>query len=111
MKKNINIKLYKDDILTNEYKHINSYYNDNVSFTTDNIHSKITNTSFIRENEEYKFNVNLIKKTAYFLLKEKNVKLIIKVFESYIKRTNNKIEIRYKIETEESTTKIIIESE
>jgi hypothetical protein len=111
MKKFLNIKLYKDDVLTNEYKHVNSYYNENVTFTTDNIHSKITDTSFIRENEGYKFNINLIKKTAYFLLKEKDVKLIIKVFESSIKRTKNKIEIMYRTETEEPTTRIIIESE
>lgn len=111
MKKTINIKLYKDNELTQEYKNINSIYNETISFNIDNTHTKITNTNFIRENDEYIFNIDLIQKEAYYILKEKNIKLDIEVYESSINRKEEIIEIIYKIETEEPVTKILIESE
>jgi len=111
MKKNINIKLYKNNKLINEYKNINSLYNENISFKIDNIHTKITKDSLIRETEEYLFNIDLIKKESYIYLKDKELQYDIKVFNSNITREKNIVIIEYTIETEEEPLKIIIESE
>ena len=111
MKKNINIKLYKNNKLINEYKNINSLYNENISFKIDNIHTKITKDSLIRETEEYLFNIDLIKKESYIYLKDKELQYDIKVFNSNITREKNIEIIEYTIETEEEPLKIIIESE
>jgi len=110
MQKNINIRLYKNNKLHQEYNNIKSISNNKLHFIIDNVHTSISDSIFQRENEEYLFRIDLNKKIATYLLKSSNINYDIKVEESIINRRDNQIIIEYKIETEEDKIKIIIES-
>ena len=104
-----NIRIYNNDILNKEYLNINSMKNNKITFKLDNIKTIINNNILIRENEEFKFEIDLLNKKATYLLKEKNYLYDIEVKKSYIQYDNNKIIIIYNIETNEEEIKIVLE--
>ena len=110
MKKIININLYKDDRLEEEYKDIlaivdKEYYKFRLNDTT----TIISNRYFQRETDEYKFKIDFINNEASFLLKTHQQLLPIKVEESSYERKDNNLTVIYKIETDEERFKIYIE--
>ena len=80
MKKIININLYKDDRLEEEYKDIPSIVDkESYKFKLNDVTTVISNRYFQRETEEYKFKLDFIKNEAYFLLKTHNKQVPIEV--------------------------------
>ena len=73
MQKNINIRLYKNNKLHQEYNNIKSISNNKLHFIIDNVHTSISDSIFQRENEEYLFRIDLNKKIATYLLKSSNM--------------------------------------
>ena len=109
MIKNCNIKLYHNDKLI-ENNIINIIENNNkISFLLNDIKNIIDKNTFIRENNEYRFILNIEDKECSYLLKEKNTLYDIKVNKSSIKQKDNIIEILYNIETNDEDIKLIIE--
>jgi hypothetical protein len=108
MSNKYNVKLYKNDKLEKEYKKINVLENKELYFFTDSIKNIIGDNYYIRENEEFKFYIDFIKKECNYLLKEKNMLFDIKVFKAEINKNNNDIDIIYHIETSEEELKISI---
>ena len=56
----MNLKLYKDNLLEQEHKDINCMYqNNNVSFLLNDCKMILNKHIFLRENNDFKFNINL----------------------------------------------------
>lgn len=110
MKKNININLYKDDRLEEEYKDILAIVDkESYKFKLNDVLTVINNRYFQRETDEYKFKLDFINNEASFLLKTHQQLLPVDVEElSYTKQDNN-LTIIYKIATDEERFKIYIE--
>ena len=110
MKRVINIKLYEKNKMIKEYSNINSLINDErITFNIDNTKNILSSTSFIRENNEYIFNLNITKKECFFTLKEKDITYKINVEKVIYSKKNNNITLEYKIESQNELLKINIE--
>ena len=112
MIKKYNVYLYKNHKLDKSYNNIKGLTKDkNITLILDDIKTIINENELIRENDEFKFSINLLKKESKYLLKSHNLLYEIEVTEAYIKRKGKEVEIKYKIETSEELIKInIIES-
>ena len=110
MIKYINFTLYKDNRREQDHKNIKAVYNDNsYSFLLDKVKTKLNDNNFSRENEEFLFNIDLINKTASYLLKEKNTTFDIEVEDLILSRESDRIVLEYKISSDEEKFKIILE--
>ncbi len=108
MIKYINITLYKNNRRTNKYEDIKAVVTkDSYLFHLENVKTSINNQYFTRETDEYMFKLDLINKTASYLLKEKNMLFDIEV--EMLNISDDKKIIEYKISSDEEQTKIIIE--
>ena len=112
MIKKYNIYLYKNKKIDKIYNDIKGLEKDNkILLILDDIKTIISNNELVRENNEFKFSIDLNKKSSKYLLKSHNKTYEINVHESSIKRKKEEIEIKYKIETNEELITIkIIES-
>ena len=112
MIKKYNIYLYKDNKLEKSYKNIKGIHKEKaISLILDEIKTIIKENEVIRENDEFKFNIDLIAKTSNYLLKQTNIIYDIEVIDSNIIRKEKEIIIKYRIETNEEEIQIrIIES-
>ena len=112
MKKLLNLRLYKDKKIENEYLNIKSLYNnDTYKFKIDGIKTTISNKVFIRENSEYKFTLNLITKEGLYLLKENDMLFDIDVLKLSFKFNDNNIILEYRLSSDEDDIKIEIDIE
>lgn len=110
MIKNINVSLYKNNRREMNYNNIKAIHRDNsYSFIMDEIKMFINNDLLTRENNEFKFRLDIANKTASYLLKEKNMLFDIEVEKVIITNEDNKIILEYKISSDEEEFKIIIE--
>ena len=110
MKKMININLYKDDRLQEEYKDILAIVDkESYKFKLNDVTTVISNRYFQRENEEYKFKLDFMNNEASFYLKTHKQLLPVKVEELSYNRTEKDLTVIYKIETDEEKFKIFIE--
>lgn len=110
MKKIININLYKDDRLQEEYKDILAIVDkESYKFKLNDVTTVISNRYFQRENEEYKFKLDFMNNEASFYLKTHKQLLPVKVEELSYNRTEKDLTVIYKIETDEEKFKIFIE--
>ena len=109
MLKKYNLKLYQNSKLIQEdiIKAITN--NNKISFIHKDVKNTIDNDTYIRENKEYKFLIDLINKKSSYLLKNNNILYDIEVYASSIEKNEKKIIIKYNIETIEQSIKIILE--
>ncbi len=112
MIKKYNIYLYKDNKLEKSYKNIKGINKEKeISLILDEIKTIIKENELIRENNEFKFNIDLIAKTSNYLLKQTNIIYDIEVIDANIIKKEKEIIIKYRIETNEEEIQIrIIES-
>lgn len=102
MKKRMNLKLYKNNNLEKEYNDINCIDKDNcLIFTTENVTTKLSDKIFSRESTEFKFEIDLKNRQAFYTLKENNVTFEIEVIKLDFKRNNNVINFEYLIGTDD----------
>lgn len=107
MKKIINLNLYKEKRLEKSYKDIKTIFNDNIYlFILDNVKTSLSSNLFTRETEEYKFTLDIKKKEAIYILKEKNMSFDIEVEKINLKQEENNIILEYKLSSDESNLKI-----
>ncbi len=113
MKKIITFNLYKENRRINQYKDIKCLYtNKTYTLLLDDVKTSINQDLLIRENNEFKFTLNIKDKTAFYLLKEKNMTFSIKVEKITSKFDKSNLILEYKLESDEENTKIeIIEKE
>ncbi len=116
MKKFITLNLYKEQAKNRrkiEYSNIPCIYTNNTyTMILDDIKTSINEDLLIRENNEFRFNLDIKNKTAIYLLKEKNVSFDIKIEKINIKKEKSNIILEYKLESDEEKTIIeIIEKE
>lgn len=114
----INLKLIKDKEIIIDEKNLNctKEINDNNEKTLQfNMHSvdniiKISKEKiiYIRENEEFRFELNSIEKNATYLLKEQDLLLDIKVEKINYEIEENKMTFIYQLESDESVNKVEI---
>lgn len=109
MKKQITLRLYKNNKLENEYQNIKCLYNNSYIFVIDMVKTTIDETKFIRENDEFKFYLDIKNKQATYLLKEQNMLFDIEVEKISYKNENDIIILEYRISSDESNIKIKIE--
>lgn len=111
MKKSINIILYEKNKIIKKYNNIKAIiHDDKIIFNTDKIKNTLTETYYLREDNDYLFYLNIIKKECTITLRETNNIFDIKVTKAnYLKDNNNNISLEYKIESNEETLKICIE--
>lgn len=85
----------------------------NIIFCYDNINYKIRvsniNAFLVRENDEFKFVLDIMNNKCFYKLKETNTLLEIKVLNSKSLINGNNFIIEYKLETEEEQNKIEID--
>ncbi len=112
MKKLLNLRLYKAKKIENEYLNIKSLYtNDTYTFKIDGVKTSINKKMFIRENNEFKFSLNLITKEGLYLLKENDMLFDIEVLKLSSKFTDNNIILEYRLSSDEDIIKIEIDIE
>ena len=112
MKKIINLNLFKERRLEQEYKGIKAIEKDcEYIFSLDGVKTILSPTRFTRETDEYKFNLDINERKAIYLLKEKNMSFDIEVEKIKYKIENNIIILEYKISSDEETFKIEINVE
>lgn len=112
MKKNINIRLYKNNRLLQENKSVNSIFTkDEIIFLLDGVKTYISDELFKRETNEYLFELNIKEKQSTYLLKTINQLFDIDVENINSERKDNSIILEYKISTDEETNKVIIDWE
>jgi hypothetical protein len=109
MKKIINLNLFKENRLEQEYKNIKAITKDNeYIFYLDGVKTIIGETRFIRENNEYKFLINIEEKKSIYFLKEQNMSFDIEVEKIMYKKEKDNIILEYKISSDEEIIKIEI---
>ncbi|MGN1370708.1 MAG: hypothetical protein ACI4XM_00295 [Candidatus Coprovivens sp.] len=107
MKKIIDLYLYKEYRLDKEFKDIVAIEkNLEYIFLLDGIKTVVGPTRFVRETEEYKFELNIKAKTGLYLLKSQNMNFDIEVEKIMYKKDNNNIILEYKISSDEENFKI-----
>lgn len=112
MKKIISLNLFKEYRLEHSYKNIKAIKkDDSFIFLLDDTKTLINPEKFIRENNEFKFELNIKEKNAIYLLKEKNMKLDIEVESISYRNTDNNILLEYKISSDDEKFKIEIKIE
>ena len=110
MKKIININLYKDDRLQEEFKDVLAIVDkESYKFKLNDVTTIISNRYFQRETEEYKFKLDFINNEASFLLKTHQQLLPVEVQELSYEKNDKNLTIIYKIATDEEKFKIYIE--
>lgn len=107
----INWSLYNENKLIIEKKGIVCSSSDNnvINFIDDtNTYNivDLNNETFIRENQEFLFEINFRNSTFIYILKEKNIKLENSI-KCYLDKNNKNIELKYNLDEEEK--KIIIQ--
>lgn len=109
MKKSINIILYEKNKIIKKYNNIKAIYEeDKIIFNIDNIKNTLTSAHYIRENNEYLFDLNINKKECILTLKEHNITYDIKVTKAEYTTSDKNITLEYKIESNEEVLKIDI---
>lgn len=112
MIKYIKLTLYKDKKISKEYHNIKAIINNNnYLFKIDNIKTSLNPKKFTRENKEYIFNLDIENNSSTIYLKDKKVNFDIEVEKVLFKQDKNKIILEYKLSSDESNFKIIIEGE
>ena len=112
MKKNITLNLFKENRLEKEYKDIKAIEKDSeYIFSLDGIKTILGDNRFIRETDEYKFELDIKERKAIYFLKDKNMSFDIEVEKIMYKKENNNIILEYKISSDEEIFKIIIKIE
>lgn len=81
-----------------------------IEFTHDNVTYKVRisniNAFFVRENNEFKFVLDIMNNKCFYKLKETDTLLEIKVLQSKSSINENNFIIEYELETEEGLNKI-----
>ena len=109
MKKIINIDLYKQKKLEKRYEEIIAIVNDDsYKFIVEDMTTVINNRYFSRENKEYKFIIDFIKRESSLLLKNNNQFFNIELEDYKYNRKNNSLELEYKISSDEEPFRIVI---
>jgi hypothetical protein len=109
MKKVINIDLYKEKDLEKRYEEVLAIVNDDsYKFIIEDMTTVINDRYFSRENKDFKFLLDFIKKEASLLLKENNRLFDIDLEDYSYNRKENSLELEYKISSDEKPFKIII---
>ncbi len=112
MKKLLNLRLYKAKKIENEYLNIKALYNNNTyTFKIDGIKTIISDKIFTRENNEFKFTLDLINKEGLYLLKESDILFDIDVLKLSFKFTERNIILEYRLSSDEDDIKVEIEIE
>lgn len=114
MKKMITLNLFNKSRLEKEFKEIKAIYqNESFLFKIDNIKTLVSPQKFTRENDEYKFSLDILNKKATYLLKQQNYMFDIDVEKIIYKKENNSIILEYKISSADEIIKIelIVEGE
>lgn len=107
MKKTITLNLYKERRLEASYDNINALVNNSTySFILDGIKTTLNSEEFIRENNEFKFHLNIKEQQATYLFKEKNTLFDIDVERINFKKQKNNIILNYKISSDEEEFKL-----
>lgn len=110
MKKIINIILYEKNKIIKRYNNIKAIIQDDkITFNTDKTKNTLTKTYYLREDSDYLFSLDIIKKECTISLKETNNVFDIIVTKAQYLKDNNNISLEYKIESNEETLKICIE--
>lgn len=91
---NLSYRIKKNDIL---------FTHDNITYT---VRISNINALFVRENNEFKFVLDIMNNKCFYKLKETNTLLEIKVLQSSSKIDENNFIIEYELETEEGQNKI-----
>ena len=105
--KKATLNLYKNNKLYKKYEDINVITRkDRNSLIIDDVKTIIGRDRVVRENAEFRFELDLINKIATYLLKEKNTLFDIEVEE--INYDNNKARtiVEYKVSSDQEKTKI-----
>lgn len=106
----MNLKLYKDNLLEQEHKDINCMYqNNNVSFLLNDCKMILNKHIFLRENNDFKFNINLNTKTCTILLKEQGKEFDIPIEQVSFSQQDKNMILAYKTASDDKSTKIVIE--
>jgi len=112
MKKNIKIKIYNNDILTNEYNKINAIVNkDSYKFKVEDIMTIISDKYLKRESDEYLFHLDILNKEARIELKKGNMLFPVEVEHLHYLKNDKGLEIEYKIYSNEEIIKIVVEDD
>lgn len=112
MKKIITLKLFKERRLEQEFKGIKAIYKDGeYILSLDGVKTIISDTRFIRQTNEYKFELDIKERKAIYLLKEQNMLFDIEVEKITYKKENKTIILEYKISSDEETIKIEMNEE
>ena len=112
MKKIINLNLFKERRLEQEYKGIKAIEKDcEYIFSLDGVKTVLGPTRFTRETEEYKFCLDIKERKSSYLLKEKNMSFDIEVERIKYKKENKTIILEYRISSDEETLKIEMNEE
>lgn len=112
MKGKLNLKLLNNSNAVYNLNRIEYLQDNNVIEFTDNkdcYRISLNEKYFIKENDEFIFNLNIENKTCTYLLKEIDNLFDINVLECSLEETKNKIKIEYKIESNEEKNIIEIE--
>ena len=109
--KKINFKLEKNEEIIIDEKNINSIITKNkTTFIINGIKYSYENNIFTRETEEEIIKINFNKKNSIITLKKENISLELNIEVKNIDKKDNKIILKYKIETEDNIiNKITIE--
>ncbi len=109
MKSNVSINLYKNNRRNSSYENVSSIFKDNkYTMILDEVKTIISKDIVIRENDSYKFTLDINNKTATYLLKEKNMLFDILVENVSVNYKKTNIIIEYKLESDDEVTKIEI---
>lgn len=107
MKRPITLNLYKERRLEASYNDIFALVNNSTySFIIENVKTTLNSEELIRENNEFRFNLDIKNKQATYLLKEQNTVLDIDVEKINFKKENNNIILEYKISSDEEEFKL-----
>ena len=99
--------LYKNEKLLKKYENINIISKDNRhSLIIDDTKTIISKDNIIRENNEYRFELDITNKKATYLLKDKNAMFDIDVERISYNNEKNITIIDYKISSDNENTKI-----
>ncbi len=110
----VKMKLYKDNDMYYDLKDIKSTFLNNIlRFDSENTRNEFNLNDygciFTRENDEFKFILDLTEEKSTFLLKETDTLLDVKVERCKFKRQKNNIYIEYQLEIDDCLNKIEIE--
>ena len=99
--------LYKNDKLYKKYEDINIITRkDRHSLIIDDVKTVISKDKIVRENNEFRFELDLIKRIATYLLKEKNALFDIEVEEINYDKDNTRTLVEYKVSSDNEKTRI-----